>query len=315
MHKFNEKGFSLVQVLVAAGMLGGLAVLSLQLTKNVVQNKMTAQNDADLMELKTSVRMILDHPDYARISLAGTKRDGTPALDIDGVAITKVEFVKTDVDNDDGLPITKGTKYTKDNEGIEVELWLSSQDGTRRTQKMFNGSESLLKEPDKSKFGNITIKYIRLVFTNGNIDFNDNMPFNDRAQLVLLLETKMNKGTTRESKEIFPINVTGQTTAGKSVLLGSKRAILPFEDYEEIFLKLEPTIFGSWNGWDTDCAYVDTCNGDTNNEFGGFPETDESKKNFTCTDVKWRKKRSGCDARVKRTIQHGKAIYIYAKKE
>ena len=181
----NDKGFTLASVMVAAGLLGGLSLVVMQLTKNINQSQSFAQSKTDEIELKTSIRLLLDDDRHCRVSLAGDGASGTP--------ITPVTFNKEDID--------------EDNEGLDVALYLSNQVGDARGLKKFNGSNNPGGD-DKSKYGNLTITSMKLIMNNGiGSNYSESIGHNDVGQLRVVAQKKISGTQTRDLVMNFDLNV------------------------------------------------------------------------------------------------------------
>lgn len=206
----NEKGFTLAQVLVAAGLLAGLSLAFMQLMKNMGQAQNSAQSKSDEIDLRTSIRMILDDERFCRVSLAGDGPSGSPT--------NPVVFEKKSID--------------EESEGLDISLYLSNQAGDTRTSKRFNGENNTGSE-DKSKFGRLTIKTLKLIMDNetgSGHNYPDNVDHNDIGVIRAVVEKKISASKTREIIMNFPINVemsTGQPpeSTGETRILGCKREI------------------------------------------------------------------------------------------
>lgn len=218
----NDKGFSLAQVMVAAGLLGVLSLVFMQLTKNMSDQQSFAQSKNDELEIATSVRQLLNDERYCRVSIAGNGEKGDPE--------TPVTFKKSEND--------------QDSEGIDIALYASNVDGIKRTIKKFNGANNP-GELDKSKFGKIKIKSMKLIFNNsdadGNLnwDYDDSPSTNDIATLRVVLEKKISANNTREITEDFSLIVnvsTGQDpeSSGVSRIIScnSESLVTETEDYK-----------------------------------------------------------------------------------
>lgn len=192
MRLLNNRGFSLASVLVAAGMVGGLAIAVMQLTKNVSDSGRMAESQAGAMELRTSIRMILDNRNYCRISLAGEGPAGSPT--------TPITFAKSDID--------------EETEGLDIALYLSDQVGTSRTLKKYNGENNPDTE-DKSAVGKLKIKSIKLIMNNGTgSDYTDSPSHTDMGIIRVLLEKKLSNSQMRTTTHDFAVNLnlaTGQS--------------------------------------------------------------------------------------------------------
>jgi len=188
----NEKGFSLVQVIVAAGLLGGLSLFFMQLVENMGQAQNFAQSKSDEVELKSSIRMILSDEKFCRVSLAGNGPSGLPS--------SPVVFKKQDIDDED-------------TEGLDIAFYLSNQAGDTRTLKKFNGANNP-GVSDKSKFGKLTIKTMKLIMNNGvGSNYSDSPAHNDIGVIRVITEKKVSSTQTRDIIMDFDVNVamtTGQ---------------------------------------------------------------------------------------------------------
>lgn len=191
----NEKGFSLVQVLVGAGLMGGLTLSFMQFVKNTNDVQTNTQAKSEEMELRNSIRMILDDERYCRISMAGDGPSGTPT--------TPVTFQKKDVDD-------------VNTEGLDISLYFSNQAGDKRTLKKFNGANNPGSN-DKSGFGKIQIKTLKLIMNN-TVTPGPNYPDSDNHSDVGILRAvvarKISMTVSRDTIIDFDVNVgmaTGQS--------------------------------------------------------------------------------------------------------
>lgn len=204
----NERGFSLVQVLVVAGLLGGLSLVFMQLMKNLGQAQNFAESKSDEIELKSSIRMILNDERFCRVSLAGNGPSGSPS--------SPVVFEKQNID--------------EDAEGLDIALYLSNQAGDARTLKKFNG-ENNPGTDDKSNFGKLKIKTLKLIMNNGiGSNYADSSSHNDVGKISATIEKKNSSTGTREVVMDFNVNVemsTGQSpeNSGETKILSCKQAI------------------------------------------------------------------------------------------
>ncbi len=199
MKFLSNRGFSLASVMVAAGLLGGLSLAVMQVMKNINDGQSRAGSVADEAEMTVVIRMILDNPNYCKMSLAG------------------MTFKKEDVDFG-GVEVERSSNFTSASEGLDVELWYSNIAGNTRTIKKFNGDDNI-SGSDKSKFGKLKIKSMKLVMFNGPTACPDNYcstDTNDIGQLVVLYEKKINSSQSRPAIKTFPLNL-GFTTDGSGV--------------------------------------------------------------------------------------------------
>src|SRR5690606_28649145 len=102
----NQKGFSLVQVMVAIGLAGGLSLMVLKISQNMSTVPDETERSSEENELRLELRMILDNSDHCSVSLAGLDPVGSP-----------VKFRKKDIDE---IP----------NEGLTVELFQAQKNAS-----------------------------------------------------------------------------------------------------------------------------------------------------------------------------------------
>ena len=199
--KLNEKGFSLVQVIIATGLMGGVTLGFMQMMKTVNQIQTSSESKSDELELRTSIKMILDNRDYCTISMEGqTFRK------------ENIDFANVEVD--------KSSNFTSASEGLNVELWYSNIAGDTRTQKKLNGKDNVV-GTDKSQLGKISILSVKLVMFNGPTACPDNYcdtDTRDIGQLVVVYEKKISQTTTRTSIMTFPLYVNFTSVGGNSTI-------------------------------------------------------------------------------------------------
>lgn len=219
-----ERGFSLVQVLIAAAMLAGLSMVSVNLIQNANNGQNNVQSNVDLLELRSLVIDLLEDPDACRVSLAGDSISGYPYTN----------FKKTAVDFE-GVLVDKSIDFKINDEGVEdIELFRVSSDKQNRAQKLFSKKNPAL-GIDKGTFGKIDIDQIKLVFNSLPIrDFPDDSKFiNENAQLVFIMNKHVGKNK-RKIIEVFDLYVSGETNGGRSIVTSCKR-------------KMERQAFLCWN--------------------------------------------------------------------
>lgn len=188
----NRKGFTLAEVVVAAGLLGVLSIGFMQITKNINTTQKTAETASDQAELRASIRMILSNERFCRVSLAGEV------------------FNKSNIDAED--------------EGLDISLYFSNLDGTTRTLKKFNGDNNPGTD-DKSKHGGLTLKSLKLIMNNptGNAspDYANNSKHYDIGFVRAIIEKKVTQTKTREIEIDFDLNVEMSTNStGETTILG-----------------------------------------------------------------------------------------------
>lgn len=196
--KLLEKGFSLTSVLVAAALLGAVALGVMQVMKNIGQGQSFAKTVADEMELRTEIRMLLDEERFCRVSLAGNGPLGTPT--------TPVTFQKTSID--------------QDGEGLDVELWLSNQTGLNRTQKKFSASDTTV-----NKYGKLKIISMKLLMNNQTgINYSASPYHMDMGEILVKAEKSVSETQTPIIPMKFPVMVSMSTASdGTSTLLSCTR--------------------------------------------------------------------------------------------
>lgn len=205
MRRLNQQGFSLVSVMVAAGLLGGLALGVMQIMKNITSVQSFARATQDEMELSALAKMIVDDSRHCRVSIAGDGPVGSPRV--------PVRFRKTDIDE-----AAKG-------EGLDIELWLSNQKGDgRATPKIKAMDPKNPDAPDKSKHGNLRVKSIRLVMDNDIGTSYTVSPSHSDLGTVILSVLKEVNGQQREIEMKFVVNVEMKTDAsGISTILSCSK--------------------------------------------------------------------------------------------
>ena len=182
---FNNKGFSLVGVMVAVGLLGAVSLGVMHLMKNIQQGQSFAKSSADEIELRTEIRMILDDDKFCKVSLAGEGPSGLP--------IPPVTFQKKNID--------------EPSEGIDVELWLSDFKGEKRTSKKFSA-----KDTAKSTYGRLKITSMKLIMNNQTgINYPESSWHTDIGEVRVKIEKSDEK---RHINMVFPVVVGMSTNAG-----------------------------------------------------------------------------------------------------
>ncbi len=202
---YNQKGFSLIQVLVASAILGGLSLTFMRLMGNMQQAQNSIQSKGDETELYTSIRMILENEKFCRVSLAG---NGNPET-----SLVPITFEKKDIDDS-----SVGTL-----EGLDVSLYLSNQEGDTRTLKKFNGADNVI-GVDKHKFGSLSITSLRLIMNNPttppNQNYGNGTNQSDTGIIRVYYEKKVSSSQTRELFMDFDVRLsfsTGQAPEGSGV--------------------------------------------------------------------------------------------------
>ncbi len=105
--KINNKGFSLISVMVAAGLLGGLSLGVMQLIKNMSNTQTFSQSSTDYIDLSQEVSLLVSSPEDCTASFKGVSFKGS---------------------NIQGTP-------------VDVELWSADQDGNRSRLRFSGNSD------------------------------------------------------------------------------------------------------------------------------------------------------------------------------
>lgn len=198
----EERGFSLVSVMIAIGLVGTVSLAVMKLMQNTSQIHSHAQEFNDQLELSYEIRSILENETFCRLSLAGNGPEGSPAV--------PVQFEKRNID--------------EDNEGLNVELWLGNQAGTLRTRKVISAID-----PGIRKYGKLTLKSIKLIMNNETgINYSNSSLHSDMGKIRLVYEK--NGGNTERTKiENFPIMLKMKTILGKTTILSCRSGSLSKE--------------------------------------------------------------------------------------
>ena len=191
---YSNKGFSLVQVMVAAGLMGGLSLVMLQSMDNLNQGQVHLSNYEEELEFKRGVKQILNDPDYCRLSLAGDGLPGEPA--------NPVTFYKTNIDE------------IKKDEGLEFELFLADQDLYKRSQKKFSGIDE-----NFNRYKKIEVDSIKLyLLNNPHKNYEPSSFHKDIGKVVVSYRKNMRKGKFHGKIFEYDLslkmktNVDGETT-------------------------------------------------------------------------------------------------------
>lgn len=178
----------MVEVMVAAAVLGAVALLGMKLTENMKSVENRGAGVMDAREALSEVRAILDNEKHCKVSFQ--KADGSP-----------LQFRKTEIDEPGKDP------------GLPVELWFGNADGTARTQKKFF---------DGAELGRTKILSVRLFMNNGK-----GQEYGDGAKsdlgLVRLSYAFSGQGTKTLQRD-FLINLDFKTASGTSTILSCERS-------------------------------------------------------------------------------------------
>lgn len=251
----NNKGMSLVGVLMAMGLAGVLAVVIAQISKNSTDVSIRAFSSQEELELLNEIKMIISDPKYCKISL------------VDNIPFKKI--------NIDGAPST---------EGLDIELWLSDINGTARTVKKFNG-ENNPGSNDKSIYGKIIIKSIKLVMNNTTgINYPDSPSHSDIGQIKVQI-SKKNSSKTSMDKNLRPINirVNMASSGGNSTILSCSQSTTA-ESTKMVQVWASDATWGRGASGDTSSTY--TCpDGYGLSAFNAKTGNDWDSVQFQCSSI------------------------------
>lgn len=191
----NQKGFSLIQITVAMGLLGGLALLSMQIMDSVKKNALKMNSLNEEVSIVNQINLILSHPKHCRISLAGEGPEGNPN--------NPVTFKKQNVDEEQ-----------KNNEGIDVSFYFADSTGEKRAREL---SVSPI----------VKIKSAKLYLPNrvdkdkpSKLNYDNSLSHTDFGEIVVTLD-RMHSNSI---KKRFGVSVWLETKSSKTTILGCKQA-------------------------------------------------------------------------------------------
>ena len=192
----SQAGFSLLAMMVGVGILSALSLGFMELIRSSLMGQQKILEIRDLNNLINEMGILLDSENHCRNSLAGPGAYGTPTQ--------PVTFKKQDIDGD--------------GEGLDVELYASSQDGKTRIQKMFSAIESPL-----NQYGSFTIKSIKLLMNTGSpgSGYSENEGHED----IGVLRVRVQNLDKQEQSFEIKLSVWMKTSAdGTSTLLSCSRS-------------------------------------------------------------------------------------------
>lgn len=172
MRLINQKGFSLIQVMIAIGLSGGVALAIMRMVSTMEQAQTSSQSKMDELDLRTEIRMILNNDKHCRVSLAGDGPVGAPT--------SPVRFYKTNID--------------ENNEGLDVELFVSNVAGDARSVKKLSATDTTA-----NSIGRIKINSIKLLMNNGTgSNYPASTNHNDIGELRIVAEKSIAAGKKRD---------------------------------------------------------------------------------------------------------------------
>lgn len=183
----NERGLSLLETVLAMGIMVVGALFTMRLTSNIQAANQQGNAVMDKEMLKTRMRIILSNQEH--LNLSASKFTENEALK------------KSDVDepfrdeNNDGDP----------DEGHEVIFYLADHQGNQLGDPIFQAGD---------RFGSLELNSIRLFLTSdiGGQDYPEALSHTDMGMIRIYLTKNINK-TSQESFLDFPIGLTLSTNS------------------------------------------------------------------------------------------------------
>ena len=191
----NSLGFSLVEIMVAIGLAGGLALVITKISQNMNSVQNEAESASEENELKLEFRMILDNSDHCTVSLAGLDPSTSP-----------VKFRKKNIDD-------------VATEGLPVELFQAEKNGTGTVIARHKKFTSNPTDPSSTLIKQRKVKILSMLLTMPSAPLNSNYAqankHTDIGRLIVMVSK--NKRTKRLD---LPIVVTMSTdSSGNSTIL------------------------------------------------------------------------------------------------
>ena len=172
----NNKGFSLVEILMSMAILGIALMGFMELRHNSTNSEVKSDSHIDYVQLNSEFLLLVDKDENCTASLANPTTAGATTPSGNGVS-----FNASDIE---------GTSPTQD---LQIELWTGTSEGLRSRRKM----------AADVKYGNIIIDSVRLYLPDHNTG--DFMTAGTRSiQAEILLEGRR-KITTNDFQAITPI--------------------------------------------------------------------------------------------------------------
>ncbi len=233
----NQKGFSLVQVLIAAGMMAALSVVFMQQTNTMTNYQIHSKAVMDEMEMLAEVKEVLNDKVACSLSLINANTSPSQIYEkerIDGI------------DSSGNLDIT---------EGMPIDLWKKSYNATTGTyekgRKILNGEDESISEgslsyttvtpstQDKSRFGQVIVK--RLLFIAGHgladpptgpVPYTDNttVPTEEKIRIIYEKPTGVKKQVQTIVKDIYVDLTVSTDSDGKSEITGCGSSSSSYSD-------------------------------------------------------------------------------------
>ena len=189
----KQKGFSLVSMMVATGLLSALTLGFMEFMRGSLKGQQKLMEVREVGDLKNEMGILLDSESHCRNSIAGPGEFGNPDND------KRLVFRKTAID-------TEGSK--------ELELWTSKQNRNERAEKMFYAGK---------EYGTLTIESIKLFMDQDTTGGGDYEPSDGHEDIGTL---KVVTKTLDDTEQNFDIKLSvfmKTDTEGQSTLLSCSR--------------------------------------------------------------------------------------------
>lgn len=249
--KSCQLGFSLVEIMITLGLIGGIAVLIMNISKQGSNIQTSTMAGSDEAELASVVRIIL----------------GKEANCSESLKILNPAF-KMDVDE-----LDKG-------EGFSIELFQVAQNGSK---KIILTSDE---DSPQSKFGKLSIKALKLALDNGTgSNYPTSLSHSDTGTLRITYEKPQGDGKVTKKMNI-KLNISMKTDA-----LNKTTATSCSKDNSQSVLKTADVdghlSSGYVNIWDQEfeykCPAQKAMSGEVSYHDNG---TEDRRHAFTCSDLK-----------------------------
>lgn len=174
-----KKGFSLVELLIVAAVLGGIALFVMQLNKNATRAQVDASATTDLLDFRKEIDFLIENINDCSASL----------MDM----------------------VFRGS--TIKNSPLQVELWSADQTG-KRVRKRFSSSG-----PPFNKIGKVNVESIEFSMPDSNgLDFKEGLQtfkgvITIKSSLVKMAKSKKNTDIQKSIMLTFDTNAAGESTA------------------------------------------------------------------------------------------------------
>ena len=195
-HFFKRDGFSLVEVIIVAGILGGLSLTIVHITKEIQGGKRELANVQDQFQFQKEVSLILASKKHCTASIVWTSADGTTLG-------TTETFDKADIDDYMATP----------SQSRPIELWRGDNNNARiASSKKFSAVDTA-----HNTFGKLTINSLALA-----VD-----PLSDDMGNIYAEITKKKLGKQQKVVLKFPLSldITTDSVTNKSTLVSCEAVV------------------------------------------------------------------------------------------